>query len=90
MKKYTNFKKEILKDKVVKNAYNNLEPEFIIIQKIIEKRIKSGLTQAQLAKKVGTKQSAISRFEQGSYNPTISFLNKITKALDVKLNISIS
>ena len=52
MKKYTNFKKEILKDKVVKNAYNNLEPEFIIIQKIIEKRIKSGLTQAQLAKKL--------------------------------------
>ena len=90
MQNYKNFKNKLLKDKKVKKAYDELEPEFAIIQKIIEKRLKAGLTQAQLAKKIGTKQSAISRIEQGSYNPSLAFLVKLSKALDAKLKISIS
>jgi len=39
---------------------------------------------------MGTKQSAISRFESGSYNTTIGFLYKVADALDTKLTISVS
>ncbi len=85
MKTYNTFKKEILKDKELKKEYKKLNVEFILIEKIIEERIRKGLTQKDLAKAIGTKQSAISRFESGSSNPTLSFINKISNILNLKL-----
>jgi len=90
MKSYKNLKRKLLRDQGVKKAYAKLGPEYAMIEKIIEKRLKKGLTQAALAKKVGTKQSAISRLERGSYNPTVAFLHKVSDALDAKLLISIT
>lgn len=90
MKSYKKLKQEILKDKETKKAYNELGPEFKLIEMIIERRVKQGLTQAELAEKINTKQSAISRFEKGNYNPTINFLNNIASALGIKLKISFS
>ena len=86
-KKYQQFKRELLKDKEIKKAYETIEPEFKVIEMVIQKRIERGLSQEELAKKVGTKQSSISRFESGGYNPTLGFLKKISKALDTKLEI---
>jgi len=88
-KTYKQLKKELLKDKKVKQAYEKLGPEFAVIEMIIRKRIERGLSQKQLAKKIGTKQSAISRLESGTYNPTLSFLEKVVEALDTKLKISL-
>ena len=88
-KSYKQLKKELLKDKKTKQAYDDIGPEFALIEIIIEKRIKKGLTQKQLAKKIGTKQSAISRFESGTYNPSFSFLQKIAGALDTRLKVSL-
>lgn len=90
MKSYTDFKKQLLKDTKVQEAYNALEPEFAIAKAVIEKRLESGLTQSQLALKIGTKQSAISRLESGNYNASISFLEKVAKALKLNLVISLS
>ena len=82
-------KKEAFKNKAVKKAYDDLELEFSIIDQIISKRIKKGMSQKDLALKMGTKQPSIARFESGYYNPTISFLKKISEALDSKLEIKI-
>ena len=90
MKSWQAFKKELLRDPEVKKAYDELGPEFELIAAIIEQRIKAGMTQAQLAKKLGTKQSAISRLESGTYNPSLEFLRKLAKALGAELRISIS
>lgn len=90
MKNYNNFKKELLKDREIKKAYDNLEVEFILIEEIIKKRIKKGITQKELAERIGTKQSAISRFESGSYNPSLSFLRKLADGLGIKLRISLT
>ncbi len=90
MKSFTQFKKKMLKDKAVRKAYDDLGPEFALITAIIEKRLKKGLTQAELARKIGTKQSAIARLESGSYNPTVEMLEKVAKALNARLEISIS
>ena len=90
MKNFAQFHKELLKDKEYKKAYNELGPEFDMIRMIIKKRLERGLTQAQLAKKLKTKQPVISRLEQGSYNPSIKFLKRVATALDSKLRISIS
>lgn len=88
MKTYKELKKQLLKDNKVKEAYQQLAPEFAIATAIINSRLKKGLTQFQLAEIVGTKQSAISRLESGNYNPSINFLEKVAKALNLKLSIS--
>ncbi len=80
----------MLKNKEFRKAYEELGPEFALVQAIIEKRTEKGLTQAALARKIGTKQSAIARLESGTYNPSFAFLEKIAKALDAQLLISLA
>ena len=89
MKNFKQLKTELLKDKEIRWAYKELMPEFSLIEMIIRRRIKKGLTQRELARKIGTKQSAISRFESGTYNPSFSFLQKLADALGVRLKISL-
>jgi len=89
MKSYKKLKRQLLKDSQTNQAYKKLGPEFELIQLIIKRRLKQGLTQAELAKKLNTKQSAISRLERGDYNPSLAFLNRLAKALDAKLHISL-
>ncbi len=89
-KSWPSLKEKLLLNPEVKQEYDALGPEFALRAKIIEHRIKYGLTQAELAKRIGTKQSAISRFERGDYNPTIQFLNKLASGLGVKIKISVS
>ena len=86
---FDDFKKESLKDPELKKAYDALEMEYSIIAQVIQKRLEKGLTQKQLAVKMGTKQSAIARLEGGNSNPSVAFLEKVSKALGSKLQISI-
>ena len=89
MKNFNELKKVLLQDRAVRNAYDELAPQSAIIKMIIKKRLKIGLSQEALANKIGTKQSAIARFESGKTNPTLSFLTNITNALNGKLTISL-
>lgn len=93
MKYYNNWKdlrKELLSNPKVKAEYDRLEPEYRLIRQVIANRLKKGYSQAQLAAKMKTKQSAISRLESGGYNPTLEFLNKVSTALGCKLTISLT
>ena len=90
MRSHAQVKKKLLKDPETRAAYEALGPEFSIIEAIIEKRIEKGMTQAALARKIGTKQSAIARLESGSTNPTLKGLEKIARALDSRLEASFS
>lgn len=80
-------KQELENDVALREEFNNLQPEYEIISKLIEARLEFGLTQKELAKKCGIKQSNISRLESGKSNPTIKFLQKIASALDAELFI---
>ena len=88
MEEWNEVKKELLKDKGVYKEYKRLEPKYRLISQLIGVRVKKGLTQKDLAKKLGTKQSAIARLESGNYNPTLEFLQKTAKALGTKLVIN--
>lgn len=88
MKSYKEIKKKLLKDVGVRKAYQELGPEFELARTVIEMRLKKGLTQAVLAKKIGTKQSAVARLESGRYNPSLVFLDKVASALGAKLEVS--
>jgi DNA-binding XRE family transcriptional regulator len=71
----------------VKAAYDALEPEYALIRALLEARIKQGVTQQQIAKKAGTTQSAIARFESGRSNPTLAFAVRLSKAVGMRLDI---
>jgi len=89
MKSFVILKKHLLKDAEISRAYASMGPEFDLARVIIEKRIQKGLTQAELARKTRTKQSAISRLESGHYNPSLAFLGKISKALGARVVVSL-
>ena len=87
-KPFSQLKKELLADPEVKKYYDEFKPEYAFIRSIIDKRMKKKMSQAQLATKVGTRQSAISRLESGESNPSFKFLQKVARALGAGLYIS--
>ena len=80
--RYEDFLKRQLKNPNVRREYEALEGEFTLATEIIKLRLKSNLTQRQLAKQMGTSQPAIARVESGSYhNISLSFLRRLAEAL---------
>jgi transcriptional regulator with XRE-family HTH domain len=79
-----------MKDSEFRKTWHDLDPEFELIESMIKAREKVGLTQEELAKKIGTKQPALSRLERGGFSKaTVETLKKIAKALDAKLVIKL-
>ena len=76
------------KNPEVKRLYDELEPEYQLKSQIIEARIAKGLSQKELAKLVGTQQSAVSRYEkEDCYQMSIRQLNKLAHALGKRVEI---
>ncbi len=67
--------------------YKELEPEYELIKQVIKIRKDQELTQKELADRTGTRQSNISRLEQGEYNPSLKFLKKLAQGLGKELHI---
>lgn len=87
---YKEHRKELLKDKAVREEYEKLLPEYELARSIIEQRIKKKMTQEDVAKKTGMPQSTISRIEGLTHGlPKLSTLKKIANALDSKIIIKL-
>ncbi len=84
---FENIKTSILSDNLVKKEYDKLQPRYEIISQIIQARKEKNLTQEELAKKIGTQKSNISRLESGNYNPSLDFLIKVANGLEMNLQI---
>lgn len=69
--------------------YEEYDVPFDLGLQVCELRIKAGMTQNDLAKKIGTKQSAIARLENGSSWPSVRFLQKIADALNKDIIIKL-
>jgi|GEM_PF-668563 transcriptional regulator with XRE-family HTH domain len=79
-------KNELLQDPRFRKKYYRNDPRLDIALMIEEARIIRGITQKDLAERMHTKQSAISRAESGYYLPSLSFLEKMAKALGTELS----
>jgi DNA-binding XRE family transcriptional regulator len=77
--------KKLLRDPETKKAYDALEVEYKLIEELIKIRARKHLTQQQLADKIGVAQPALARFESGRVNPSLSFIQKISAGLGLKL-----
>ncbi|KNZ42310.1 helix-turn-helix transcriptional regulator [Acetobacterium bakii] len=87
--KFEVIKEQLMKDDEFKVEYEKLKPRYEIISQIIEARNTQHITQEELALRVGTQKSNISRFESGSYNPSLDFLVKVAKSLGKEIHIEI-
>ncbi len=76
-------------------AEQRQDPDFVAAERELEPgyqvarlRIQHGLTQTQLAEMVGTRQPSIARLENGTSVPSLSFLDRIAKALDTRIELN--
>jgi ribosome-binding protein aMBF1 (putative translation factor) len=84
---FDDYLKEQLKNPVFKKHYDEYGKQLEIAYQILVLRKKKHISQAQLARKIGTKQSNIARMEAGQQNFSIDILEKIAGALESNLKI---
>lgn len=84
---FNDFLKEQLQDEEFRAEYEALEPEFTIIQVMIDARKSSGLTQKQLAEKTGINQADISKLERGGGNPSLRTLQRLAAGMGMRLKL---
>jgi ribosome-binding protein aMBF1 (putative translation factor) len=88
LKDFKTLKDQWLKDPEVRKEYDALKTEFKLAEEIIRARAKAKMTQAELARRIGTKSTAISRLESPNYGKaSISMLKKVAQALGCELQI---
>ncbi len=80
-------KKQLMRNPVFRKAYEESEPEYQIARALIKARLERGYTQKELAKKLHTKQSVISRVENAKTAPTITFLKRLADVLNTSLQV---
>ena len=84
---FNEMKDDLLKNAQFKSEHDKLKPRYDAIEQIIRKRKEQNMTQAELARRVGTQKSNISRLESGNYNPSLDFLIKVSDALGQSLSV---
>jgi transcriptional regulator with XRE-family HTH domain len=83
--RHTDYLSQLENDPDYRRGRDELKAHFALGDAIIRARIQKGLSQADLAEMVGTKQANISRLEAASGNPTLKLINKITNVLDIQI-----
>ena len=87
MSDFRDFLDKQMQDPEFKKEWDALEPEFTIIQAMIDARKATGLTQKQLSERAGIAQGDISRIENGNANPSINTLKRLAIAMGMTLKI---
>ena len=87
MTDFKDFLAEQLKDPEIRAEYDALEPEFSLMQAMIDARKSSGLTQKQLSERTGIAQSDISKLESGNGNPSLRTLERLVKGMGMRVQI---
>lgn len=89
MQDWNKLKNKLLKDKEVKQGYDDLELEYKFIESLIDMRLAKKITQKELSHRIGTTQSALARFESGKVNPSLNFLKRLATGIGAKLEIKL-
>ena len=85
------FKRRALSRHEVKAAYDASAEEFAFLDEVLKARIEAGLTQAEVAARIGTTQSAVARLEssEAKHSPSIATLQKYAKALGYTVQVKL-
>jgi transcriptional regulator with XRE-family HTH domain len=88
MARITDLHKKWMKEPKYRKAYEALEEEFTLASAVIDARNRAGLTQQELARKMGTTQPVVARLESGRTRPSMRTLERLAKATGSRLLIS--
>jgi transcriptional regulator with XRE-family HTH domain len=88
MAKVSELHQKWMKNKEYRKAHEELAPEFALARAVISARVKAGLTQEQLARRMDTTQSVIARLESGRTRPSTQTLGRLAAATGTRLRIS--
>lgn len=88
-KTHENLVAEWMEDPNFRKAYDALEDEYELLRSMLKARQKAGLTQAEVAKRMGTKAPAIARLEtcEAKHSPSLNTLRKYARAVNCKLEV---
>lgn len=80
-------------DPKFRKAYDALEEEFILFDELLKARSHAGLTQSEVAERMGTKTPAVARLEAGGgskkHSPSLATLRKYAAAVGCRLEIKL-
>lgn len=87
MSDFRNYLNKQMENKEFRTEYEKLEPEFSIIQAVIDARKSRNMTQKELSERTGIAQSDISKLETGSSNPTLAMLKRLADGMDMTVKL---
>lgn len=87
MTQFNDYLKKQLSDPEFKKEWDAMEPEFAIVQAMIDARKESGLTQKQLSERTGIAQADISKLESGNGNPSVKTLQRLAAGMGMRVKI---
>ena len=87
MSDYTEFRKKSLENPEIRAAYEELQPEYDIIQALIDARKKQNMTQRDLSEATGITQADISRIENGTRNPSLDMVKRLAAGMGMRLRL---
>ena len=76
-----------MKNPKFRKIFEEMAPQYMLLHQILRARIAKKMSQKDLADLVGTKQSAISRLESPSANPSLRLVRKVARALDTEITV---
>ena len=88
MARITDLHKKWMKEPRYRRAYEALKEEFVLASAVIDVRNRVGLTQQELARKMGTTQPVVARLESGRTRPSMRTLERLAEATGSRLLIS--
>ncbi len=90
MTKLRDLKKRLMEDPEFREEYGRADDEFALIEALVRARAAAKLTQAELARRLGTTQSAIARLEGGRVSPSFATLRRYAEATGTRLTVGLA
>ena len=89
MTKLKDLKNRLLEDPEFREEYARVDDEFTLIEALVRARMTAKLTQMELARRLGTTQSAIARLEGGRVSPSFKTLRRYAEATGTRLTVGL-
>ena len=89
MTRLKDLKKRLMKDPEFREEYARADEEFALIEALVRARTAARLTQEELARRLGTTQSAVARLEGGGVSPSIATLRRYAEATGTRLTVAL-